>query len=160
MSWPHSVVSQALSQCALAVSLAHAAVSQRCCLRPLVTIQKFVSRLNPYCAQCRQRCRECRSAPTPCRRALLRCIATPGALCRDARPPSCHDINDCIVTHLSSQAARTRSAAHPAHKSTVSWPCWPCHGSVSQGCWPYRGPSTTHPARLCHDTIFCIVTQH
>ena len=52
--------------------------------------------------------------------ALLRRIADLGALCRVARPLSCHDTNDRIVTHLSGQAMRACAAAYPTCKPAVS----------------------------------------
>ena len=90
-------------------------------------------------------------APAPCRRALLRCIVAPSVLCRDARPPSCHDTNDRIVTHLSGQAMCARSAASPERRPVVSqvflavsWSChdmllalsWPCHDVLLAISWP------------------------
>ena len=121
------------------------------CHRPPVTIQSLYRNTSPcraHCAPCRVRYRVCRNAPAPCCRALLRRITTPGALCCDARPPSCHDTNDCIVTHLSGQAER---------KSTVL--------AVSQGYVEalLRRVMACHCAplcSLCHDTVCCIVTQH
>ena len=83
-----------MSQRAVAVSRAHP-----------ITIQRIVSGLNSYRTSCHTRCRACHSSPAPCRRAFLRRIAAPGVLCRDTKPPFCHDTNDCIVTHLNGQTA-------------------------------------------------------
>ena len=57
---------------------------------------------------------------------LARCVAMPGL-------PSCHDTNDCIVTHLSSQAMRARARSQQCR---------------ARG-WPYRCRVLPSHARHC-----------
>ena len=95
----------------------------------------------------------CHSSSAPCHRALLRHIAAPGVLCRDARPPSYHDTNDCIVTHLSGQAPRARS------------PLAPCVGRLCRARgWPYRSPAarpSMHPlCRIVPWRPCCVTIQY
>ena len=99
---------------------------------------------------------------------LLHCIATQRSPLRHntefvsrltprARPPSCHDTNDCIVTHPTIQAAR--ALPHALAR------CRPCCGPS----WPYHGMPLldrsavscllARPGHACHDTTRCIVTQ-
>ena len=128
---------------ALAVSCAYTVVSQCYCLRPPVTIQKIVVRLNPYrahCALCRASCRACRSVPEPCRRALLRCIT---ALLRrivtqKVRPS--HDTKFVSRLTPNGQAMRARAAACPACRPAVSQGLlavsWSCRDVLLAVSWP------------------------
>ena len=100
------------------------------------------------------------SASNACRVACTGMpISTPSALCRDARPPSCHDTIVYIVTHLARQAARALPHAL-ARGPAVSWAVM----VVSQGCVDTTLPRCVvacHCApsqALCHDTICWIMT--
>ena len=72
-----------------------------------------------------------RSYRGACPAVSQHCIATQPA----ARPSSCHDTNDCIVTHPTSQASLL-SRYNRLYRDT-----------------PQR------PGRSCHDTIDCITTH-
>ena len=91
-----------------------------------------------------------------------------------ARPPSCHDTNDCIVTHswpdlpLVMIQQLYRDTLHQPGRaralSTISRALrtvlWLMLSRVVAEPWPYRGPSPVGPCLLCHDTVYCIVTQN
>ena len=105
VSWPHSVVSQAVSclvaarTCTLArrVAASRPVVSQ-----PPRRDTKFVSRYNSCrarCAPCRACCRWCRIVVVPCHRALLRRIVALGALCCDTRPAPPATIQPFVSRH-------------------------------------------------------------
>ena len=136
---------------ALRPSHAHSAVSSP----PPVTIQKFVLQLNPY----RAPCRACCNAPTPCCKALLRRIAAPRALCRNAKPAPPVTIQTIVSRHTPLARPHARTAAHPCTRAdrvvallAVSW------GHVTR-LLAVSWPPTALPCALCHDIIYCIVTQ-
>ena len=81
---------------------------------------KFVSRYNSCRVLCRARCCACRSVPVLCRRALLRCIAAPGTLCRDTRPAPPVTIQPFVSRHTPTAKPCVRATAHPARRLTVS----------------------------------------
>ena len=93
------------------------------CRRPLGHNTKFVSQHNSLSHALRAVSRMLqRVSQRYCVVSLgaRRHIVALGALCRDTRPSSYHDTNDCIATHPSGQAARTHATARPAPRPTVS----------------------------------------
>ena len=122
------------------------AMLQRCCLCPPVTIQKFVSQLNPY----RPHCMSCNA-----RLSQRSCAVSQGAVAPYHSPwhavsrhqacPSYHETTICIATHLSSQALCARVAA--------------CLCTRANRVVGRAGRIMAVVPLLCHDTICCIVTK-
>ena len=136
---------------ALRPGCAHSALSSP----PPVTIQKFVLRLNP----CRAPCHACCNAPTSCRKALLRHIAAPSALCRNAKPAPPVTIQTIVSRHTPLARPHARAAARSCTRAdrvvallAVSW------GHVAR-LLAVSWPPTARPCALCQDIIYCIVTQ-
>ena len=130
MSWQCPAVSQAVSR----------AVPHAMSLAPWSRNKICIATQAPAA-----RCRSCPNSHALCRKALLRLIAAPGALCRDARPSSYHDTNDFIVTHLNSKAARTRPPL--ASRASRS-----CRRSCRARGWLYHSP-TAPPSKHRLDRI-------
>ena len=105
-----------------AVSWSCPAMSQRARCRvvaPSSHDTKVVLQLEP----CRVPCSACRSALVSYCGALLRSIATPGALCRNTRPAPPVTIQPFVSRHTLEARPCARAAG-----LAVSWPCpaWPC----------------------------------
>ena len=64
--------------------------------------------------------RSCRRPAQPYRSTTARRVVACLTIHLKARPPSCHDTNDCIVTHPTSQAARACTATCPCALSAIS----------------------------------------
>ena len=101
----------------------------------------------------------------PCRHAPLRVAAHIAAPYRVAplsrypvtKPPSCHDTIYCIATHSLNSQAPVRALL-----ALARWP------AVSQGLYAVSQAETSAVSwptmraycALCHDTVYCIVTQN
>ena len=129
------VMSQAVSQRPLAVSHppccdtklyhhieAHAALVAcrvaRATLRVVALLRHIVGRWASYRSPCR-------------------------LLCRDTRPPSCQDTNNCTATHPSGQAPRTRCCSPHVQVGRVVAPCWPFR---SPAACPQHAPTRSYRA--------------
>ena len=134
------------------------------CCNPLQSRYKICIATQTSAARTARRVARCpayHNAPTSCRRALLRRIAASSVSCRDARPAPPFMIQSFVSRHTSLTRPRALALQLALVRwLAVSWPCWPCRGAVSHGYWPYRGHLLHAPARLCHDTVCCIVTKH
>ena len=83
---------------------------------------------------------------------------------------------DCIVTQPPAARPSLLSRYKTLYRDTLHQPgragallavlgalpavLWHMLGRVVAEPWPYRGPSPTRPCMLCHDTVYCIVTQN
>ena len=72
-----------------------------------------------HCAPCPAHCRASHSALAPYRRALLRCIAAPGTLCRDTRHVPPVIIQPIVSRHTPAARLRARAITCPARKPAV-----------------------------------------
>ena len=152
-----------VSWCALASCHGHAPVVSRAPSTVWRAVTRAVSpsALARCCAYCRS-LRRIVALPTSYRGTSPGSVAPVLQYNPEAKPPSYHDSNDFIVTHLNDQAAllsRAHIALCPCARPAVSWPVstvlQALPGSIAR---PYCAPLRTC-ALACHDTIHCIMTQ-
>ena len=145
-------------------------VTAPCCNAHWAVLQRawpcrsVVSPAHPRCVVApRSRYKNCITTQTSVARTTHRVARAAARIARRWAPYRSH-VARCVVTQ-GRPSATIQNLYHDSPPATRPWArSLPLAPRASRLCrrvsWPYRGLPTAHPAQLCHDTIFCIVTQH